>query len=53
MAGYLSQLGQIWDFLITCLTGIFSVYTAAPILMSVLTLWVLDRVFHIFNFLRG
>lgn len=53
MSGFLSNLGLIWDFLISTLTQLFALYTSYPVFMAVFTLWVLDRVFGIFNLVKG
>ena len=50
---FLDQLGLVFDFLLSVLTQIFSLYSSNPVLMSVFTLWILDRVFGIFNLVKG
>lgn len=53
MSAFISALGQIWDFLISTMSQIFALYTTAPVLVAVLALWVLDRVFGIFDLIKG
>lgn len=53
MASYLSDLNSIWDFLLLILQSCFQVFTTHPIFMSIFALWVLDRVFGIFDLIRG
>lgn len=53
MSAFISSLGLIWDFLLSTLTKTFELYTTAPVLVAVLALWVLDRVFGIFDLIKG
>lgn len=53
MSAFLSNLDLIFNFLVTCFSYIYGVYQSSPILMSVLALWVLDRVFGIFDLIKG
>lgn len=53
MASFMSALSQIWDFLIDIFTKVFTSYTTIPVFIAVFALWVLDRIFHIFDYLKG
>ena len=53
MSDYLSNLDLIWNFLVTVLTTVFNLFTSHPIFMSVFGLWILDRIFGIFDLIRG
>lgn len=53
MSNYLSNLDLIWNFLIMVLTTVFNLFTSHPIFMSVFGLWILDRIFGIFDLIRG
>ncbi len=53
MTSYLSNLQLIWNFFLQVLKVIFDLYTKEPIFMSVFSLWVLDRVFGIFDLIKG
>lgn len=53
MSAFLSSLGLIWDFLLSTMSQTFALYTTAPVLVAVLALWVLDRVFGIFDLIKG
>lgn len=50
---YLDSLALIWNFLLFVIRALWGVYAAQPVLMSVLTLWVLDRLFGIFDLIKG
>lgn len=52
MNQYLADLGAIWSYLLNLLGQIFNLYTTSAIFISVFTLWVLDRIFGIFDILR-
>ena len=53
MSAFLSNLDLIWDFLLDVFRVICNLYVRSPIFMSVFSLWVLDRVFGIFDLIRG
>lgn len=53
MSDFLSSLDLIWSFLLDVLTQVFGLYTSYPVFMAVFTLWVLDRVFGIFDLIKG
>ena len=53
MAAFLSGLDAAWTFLISTLGQIFGLYTTIPVFIAIFVLWILDRVFHIFDLLRG
>lgn len=50
---YLVQLQSIWNFLIEVLTQVFDLFVGNPIFISVFALWILDRVFGIFDLIKG
>lgn len=54
MTVFISDITLIWNFLFQkLLTPIFNLYTSQPVLIAVFALWVLDRIFHIFDFIKG
>lgn len=53
MGEFVSTLQQVWDFLIDVLNQVFSLFTSSPIFIAVFVLWILDRVFHIFDLIKG
>lgn len=53
MAAFLSGLDAAWTFLLQVMSIVFQLYTNEPIFMSIFTLWILDRVFHIFDLIKG
>lgn len=53
MSAYIDNLTLVWNFLLAVMTRIFNLYTSAPLLIAVFALWVLDRIFHIFDFIKG
>lgn len=53
MAAYLDALTQVWNFLLTVLSAVWGLYTSQPVLMSFFTLWLLDRIFGIFDLIKG
>lgn len=52
-ARFLSLLFQIWEFLLDIFSKVFVLYTTQPVLMAAFTLWILDRVFGIFDLIKG
>lgn len=46
-------LSQIWRFMLDIFSNVWQLYTTVPVLMAVLGLWLLDRIFHIFDFIKG
>lgn len=53
MSVFIDNLTLIWNFLLDVMTQVFDLYTTAPLLIAVFALWVLDRIFHIFDFIKG
>lgn len=53
MAVFIDNLTLIWNFLLNVMTQVFNLYTSAPLFIAVFALWVLDRIFHIFDFIKG
>ena len=53
MSAYLSDLDLVFNFLLTVLTAMYNLYTTYPIFMSVIALWALDRIFGIFDLIKG
>ena len=50
---FISSLGLLWDFLLSTMGQIFNLYMVSPVLIGAFALWVLDRVFHIFDLIKG
>ena len=53
MSAFLSGLDSAWTFLLQVMSLVFNLYTEEPVFMSVFTLWILDRVFGIFDLIKG
>ena len=53
MTDFINGLTLVWNFLLDIFGQFFTLYTTAPVLVAVLALWVLDRIFHIFDFIKG
>lgn len=53
MTVFINNLNLIWSFLLDTMTKLFNLYTSSPVLIAVFALWVLDRIFHIFDFIKG
>lgn len=53
MSQWLSGLTACWDFLLSVLSNVFVLYTGIPIFISVFVLWLLDRIFGIFDLIKG
>lgn len=53
MTAFINNLNLIWNFLLDTMTKLFNLYTTTPVLIAVFALWVLDRIFHIFDFIKG
>lgn len=53
MSAFLSGLDSAWTFLLDVMSHLFELYTTVPVLIAVFALWVLDRVFGIFDLLKG
>lgn len=53
MTVFINNLTLVWNFLLDVLSKVFYLYTSQPVLIAVFALWVLDRIFHIFDFIRG
>lgn len=53
MDAFLSVLTSGWDFIFQVLTLVYQLYSREPVFMAVLSLWVLNRVFGIFDLLKG
>lgn len=52
MSAFLTGLDAAWTFLLDVLNQLFSMYTGIPIFIAVFALWVLDRVFGIFDLIK-
>lgn len=52
MTEFIVGLRSISAFLFDTLTKVFNAYTTVPVLVAVFGLWLLDRVFGIFDILR-
>ena len=52
MSAFLSDLSQLATFLFGLLSSIFSLYTTAYVLIAIMGLWVLRRVFRLFEMIR-
>lgn len=48
----LAGVGQILSFFMSWLRNIFSLYVACDVIAAFFALWVLDRVFHVFDAIR-
>lgn len=48
----LDALGQITTFFFSWFTNIFDLYTTCQVLSLTFTIWVLDRIFGIFDILK-
>lgn len=48
----LEFLGAIWDFIWQQLGSIWILYTTSSVLSGFFALYVLDRIFHIFDILK-
>ena len=53
MAAFLSGLDAAWMFLLQIMSLIFQLYTTVPVFMAVFTIWLLDRIFGIFDLIKG
>lgn len=53
MNAFLIGLESSWTFLLQIMSLVFSLYTEEPVFMAVFTLWLLDRIFHIFDLIKG
>lgn len=53
MSKYLSDLGLVADAIFDMLSQLFSLMMMHPVLTAVLALWALDRIFGIFEYLKG
>lgn len=53
MGDFLGNMDLIYNFFILCVRQIFGLYTSYPVFMAVFTLWVLDRIFGIFDLIKG
>lgn len=53
MAVFIDNLTLIWNFLLDMMGKLFNLYTTVPVFIAVFALWVLDRIFHIFDFIKG
>ncbi len=52
MEAFLSDLSSIWNLVLSCLSNIFTLYTTSYILIAVLGLWVVRRIFRLFEMIR-
>lgn len=48
----LQSLPDIVSFLFSSLTSIFNIYVTSSVLAGFFCLWILDRLFHIFDILK-
>lgn len=53
MSAFLAGLDAAWMFLFDVLTKLMETYTTVPVFIAVFALWVLDRIFGIFDFIKG
>lgn len=53
MSNFLSNLDLIVDFLFSVLSAVFDLMVTNPILISVFGLYILGRVFRIFDILKS
>ena len=53
MSAFLSGLDAAWTFLLSVLSKCFDLYTGTPVFVAVFALWVLDRIFGIFDLIKG
>lgn len=53
MSAFLAGLDAAWTFLFDVMTKLFQMYTTIPVLIAVFALWILDRVFGIFDLIKG
>lgn len=51
MASFLSDLTLLWNLVVDCLGSMFNLYTTAYILIAVFGIWVVRRVFRLFEYL--
>lgn len=47
-----SSVPALFQFVLDGLSNIFNVYVSSSILVGFFSLWVLDRLFHIFDILK-
>ena len=47
-----SSLSALFDFVLDGLSNIFNVYVSSSVLVGFFALWVLDRLFRIFDILK-
>lgn len=52
MDAFLSDLSALWNLVISTLTEVFNLYTTCYILIAVLGLWVVRRIFRLFEMIR-
>lgn len=53
MAEFLSGLDAAWTFLLDVMGQTFALYTTVPVFIAVFVLWILDKVFGIFDLIKG
>ena len=53
LQAFINGLELIWPFLLNVMSQVFNLYMTQPILMAIFSLWILDRVFHIFDLIKG
>lgn len=53
MSAFLSGLDAAWTFLLDVMGRLFGLYTTVPVFVAVLALWILDRIFGIFDLIKG
>lgn len=53
MAGFITTLDLIWNFIFSVLDRLVAVVLASPILTAAIALWILDKVFGIFDLIKG
>lgn len=52
MASFLADMTSLLNFCFSCFRSIFGLYTTAYILIAVFALWVVRKIFRLFEYLR-
>lgn len=47
-----SSVPALFNFILDGLSNIFTIYTTSSVLVGFFALWVLDRLFHVFDILK-
>lgn len=53
MSAFLQGLNYVTSFVFEIFSQIMNLYVTLPILIAVFALWILNRIFHIFQKIRG